>query len=253
MKRTPILLVMAAFLLALGACAEGEGQGEQGPAEQGPGEPGRDGEPLGVLTLAIANDMDPSVVAPHVGLAWWAVYDPETEPFFATEAVPLSSPHDPVLLSVFQEPPPGSILVSDYDDFQIAIGSVLGFDDRDGDGAFSVGEMGIELPDLLFGYNWTDLLVYVQASPDSPDLNSLFVNPEAFEPGLSRVRLDVCSGKLEFVPMDTPIVLDVFEPTSDFGPPDDVSECEGEDREWVEWEEWGDPEWEGDEEGEGPL
>lgn len=194
-------LVMAALLFALGACGE--------PEEE------QEGEPLAQLTVELGGELDPSVESPHVGIVW-IPYDEEEEeaPLILTESAPLSASLEQIQFSLFQGPPPAAILRRNGG--QTAIGLLVAFDDRDGDGTFSVGSEGIEAPDLFFGVNLRELAVFLQIPSDAELNPEHFVNPEAFEPGISRARIDPCTGMLELLPMAAPIVIETFEPSTSF-------------------------------------
>lgn len=204
--------MMAALLLTLGACGAGEGE--------------QVGVLLAKLTVALGGEVDPSVVAPHAGLIWVPYAEDIEVPLLLTESMPLSTSLEQMRLSVFQGPPPGAILQKNG--AQIALGMIVAFDDRDGDGTFAVRPEGIVAPDLFFGVNLTELLIFLEV-PHGAELGDLFVNPEAFEPGLSRARIDFCTGKLEFLPMAAPIVLELFEPTANYGFLFQEPDCEPDD------------------------
>lgn len=191
-----------ALLFAFVAC----GEIEEAPEES---------EPLARLTIHLGEGPHPSVQAPHVGLIWVPIGGGDEIPPFLTESAPLTGSLDSVQLSVFRGPPRDATRT--HNGVKIAFGMIVAFDDADGDGAFEFELEGIAPPDLLFGFNPQELLVYLEI-PEGAELSKgLFVNPEAFEPGLSRARLDLCGDTLEFLPMAAPIVLETFDPRSEYG------------------------------------
>lgn len=234
MSKSMKQVLFGALFFALAAC-EGEGSAAGG------GEEGE--EPLARVNVALSDAIPSSVTSPYLVVAWstYQLWDDEA-PTIPTEAVPLAHGIEEVELSLFQGPP--ASVLTEVDGVTMAISGIGAFDDRDGDGKLTIGEEGIVGPDVVFGFSPKDFLIYVELAPGAELPPGLFINPEAFVPGLSRARLVGCLGPLEFIPMDAPVVLEVFDPEEGFVPPEDecddlweecLNYCKWQEEELYEW------------------
>lgn len=220
MRQSKKEMLVGVLLLALAACgSEGTGSNESGG--DGEGE-----KPLAKVTIALSDSTPASVTSPHIALAWvgmgsYAIVDDEF-PSVPIESIPLKDGLTEVRLSIFQGPP--ASVLQFVDGVALAMTGIYAFDDRNGDGTFEADWDGLKAPDVVYGINPTDFLLWVELEPGAELPEGMFANPEAFAPGLLRVRTQGCYGSLEIVPLDAPIVLQVFDP--DAGePPVESDDC----------------------------
>jgi hypothetical protein len=95
-------------------------------------------------------------------------------------------------------------------------GLVLAFEDRDNDGGFTMNDVGIVAPDLVFGASWFDALVYLDAI--TPEVAAaMFDNPADATVGYHVARMDPCTGLVTILDGNATVVIDTFAPSSDFG------------------------------------
>lgn len=226
MRRTnPKDVLVAGFALALAACADGV------PIVADDVE---DRQPLGNFHVALNDDLPAGVSSPHLGLVWITAIGPGfEEPGFAAESVPLTAGLDQATLSVFQGPP--REVLREIEGLTIALGTVIAFDDVDGDGRFGITEEGYVENDIPFGFAERDFLVWLELAPGTELPEGVFTNPEAFVPGLSRARLTGCFGPLELVPITEPVEIVTFDPA--VGPLLTDDACYSEPDWELDWEE----------------
>jgi len=227
MKQLEKQVIATIALFALAACgSEGSvGGTKRGAEDPGTTEPGRNA-PLAQLNVALSGEAPASASSPHLGVLWTSYLGEEEGIATVTEVVPLPTDLDQLTLSVFQGPPES--ILREIDGLTIAVGTMVAFADGNGDGTLTIYEDGtMAQEDFLFGYAWNNFVLWVELAPNAELPEGLFVNPEAFTPGLLRVRLMGCELPFEILPMNTPFELTLWDPSVGFGmnPCYDYDQC----------------------------
>ncbi|WP_373048631.1 hypothetical protein [Vulgatibacter sp.] len=199
--------VSALLALALAACGDPLASGDYA------------GEPLIELRGQIIGDAGTSkILRPHLGVVW---IDPMSWEFNAvTSLSPITEARFPgdFTTSLF-EPPPADAFI-ELGGARYAVGLAIVVDDVNGDGKFAVeqqldsaGRIGIEPPDLMFGVNLWEPLLY-GAGQIEPACSSWVFGGGRLPSGFRLGRYQGCSHLFDVLPADTAMSIRLFPPSS---------------------------------------
>nr|PZM91888.1 MAG: hypothetical protein DIU72_08455 [Pseudomonadota bacterium] len=158
-------------------------------------------EPIAVVTIDVEG-LPPEAESPHIGLVWQPLYSWRGQ-VWESDYVPIPPNSTQLSFPVLYEPPEFSL--ANLSGFRMVPGSFFAFDDRDGNGRLD-DEDG---DDVVFALPPRDLVLYSKLDPGAEVPGWLFTNPEAYTPGLIRIRTPPpdCLGPFEILPIDTPVVF----------------------------------------------